>query len=349
MREPKPFLRKQTQSWYLKLGKEFINLGKDREEAFEQYHEIMAKRRTATAAAQDSVAYLMDLRWNWVKKHGAESTADRMKPVLRSFKHFVGPKLKVHKLRPFHVSNWLDGKFPHVSDTRRHTLITLIKTALSWAVDQGYIEASPIARMKKPEPAIRQEFIPANLWNDVLESATDQEFKDYLTVMLSAGARPQEIRQIEARHLDGKRLVFEIKESKGKRRNRIIWLPEDAFEIITRLARQYPEGKLFRNRKGAAWTRYTVRNRFRRLKKLLKMPKLTATVLRHSFAHHRLVSGQDNLVVSKLMGHVDGRMLATRYGHLEKNTQFMSEQANLIEFPSDQPEPAGQQDRRQAG
>ena len=350
-KEPAPFLRKQTQSWYLKLDGQFIPLGKDREAAFEEYHEIMSKRRKQVACAQDSVAYLMDLRWNWVKQHRAESTADRMKPVLRSFKHHIGPKMKVRNLRPFHVTQWLDDKFPKVGDTRRNTLITHIKCALNWAVDEGYIDANPIARMKKPEPAICQEFVPADLWPQVLASATDQEFKDFLTVMLDSGARPQEMFKMEAHHVSGDRATFAIKDSKGKKKSRVVIFPGEALEIVKRLVKEHPEGKLFRNRKGNGWKRHAIRDRFRRLKKILKMPWLTAKTLRHSFAHYRLSSGQDPMFVSKLMGHVDGRMLATRYGHIEQNTKFMSGQANLIEFPSAQPGDQSQppEEHRQAG
>lgn len=333
MREPRPFFRKQTQSWYVKLGKEFVPLGKDQEAALEQYHEIMAKRRRTTVTEMDSVANVLDLRWAWVKANLAETTADRLKPILKSFGLFVGPKLTVRRLKPLHVADWLAKKYAHVGDTRRHTLITAIKTAMQWAADMGYIENSPIAKMKKPEPAIRQEFVPADIWPKVVASATDDQFREFLTVMLSSGARVQEMFKIEARHLDGSKLVFPVKESKGKKKSRVIWLPQDALEIVTRLAKKYPTGKLFRNRQGKAWTRNAMRCRFRRLKKVLEMPKLTATTLRHSFAHHRLVSGQDSLVVSKLMGHVDGRMLATRYGHLDQNSEFMAAQANRIGSP----------------
>jgi integrase len=58
------------------------------------------------------------------------------------------------------------------------------------------------------------------------------------------------------------------------------------------------------------------------------MPGLTATTLRHSYAHHRLTIGQDALTVAKLMGHVDTRMLSTRYGHLDANADYMRNAAN---------------------
>jgi serine/threonine protein kinase len=47
-----------------------------------------------------------------------------------------------------------------------------------------------------------------------------------------------------------------------------------------------------------------------------RMPKLCAYTLRHSYAHWQLTTGTDAPVVSKLLGHSDGRMLETRYGHV---------------------------------
>ncbi len=70
--------------------------------------------------------------------------------------------------------------------------------------------------------------------------------------------------------------------------------------------------------------------RFKRLKRIMKMPKLCATTLRHSFAHHQLESGQDSLIVSKLLGHVDGRMLATRYGHIEEGKRLAEEARKIV-------------------
>jgi site-specific recombinase XerD len=65
----------------------------------------------------------------------------------------------------------------------------------------------------------------------------------------------------------------------------------------------------------------------------MNMPKLCATVLRHSYAHYRLTNGQDALSVSELLGHVDTRMLATRYGKIGKNRNYMVSEASRINFP----------------
>ncbi len=44
MRQPKPFFRKQTRSWYVQIKGKWINLGADKDAAFETYHEMMAGR-----------------------------------------------------------------------------------------------------------------------------------------------------------------------------------------------------------------------------------------------------------------------------------------------------------------
>ena len=53
------------------------------------------------------------------------------------------------------------------------------------------------------------------------------------------------------------------------------------------------------------------------------MPKLVAYTLRHSFAVWKLTEGIEVALVAALMGHVDGRMVETRYGHIQSNKTLM--------------------------
>ena len=186
--------------------------------------------------------------------------------------------------------------------------------------------------MEKPTRNIRQEFVPVEQWPKLLAGAKD-DLRDFLTVILDAGARVQEMFKYEAKHFDGARLVLDIVDSKGRKESRVVNLPPVSQEIVKRLAKQYPEGKLFRTSKSVEWDRNSLRCRFRKLKRIMGMPKLCATTLRHSFAHYRLTQKQDSLTVSKLMGHKGTHMLATRYGHLE-DSDFLASEASRIGFPS---------------
>jgi integrase len=336
MREPKPFFRAQTESWYLQLGKQQISLGKDKETAWEEYHKLMGKRTDGVSLETDSVARLLNRYLAWLEANRARPTFEKALRHLKSFGQKAGPNLKVSRLKPYHVQHWIDEHYAKASDTYKNAAITVVKAALNWCEQQGYIPHNPIAKMKKPSPAIREFIVPAVKWPEVLAVVRGQEFKDFVTFMLDSGARPQEVCRAEVRHFDRDncRLVFPRAESKGKKRPRVIYLPPVSFEIVDRLAKQHKTGAIFRTTKDTPWTKNSVNCRFKRLKRELKMPKLCATVLRHSYGHHRLVTGTDSLVISKLMGHVDGRMLATRYGHIDQNPAFMLEQARKTSNPS---------------
>ena len=124
-----------------------------------------------------------------------------------------------------------------------------------------------------------------------------------------------------------------MKESKGKTRQRAVYLDDTATEIVERLVATYPHGPLFRNSRGKPWTKGAITARFRRLKEKLNMPELCAYTLRHSYSHWKLTSGTEAHIVSKLLGHKDSRMLETRYGHVEQNEAFMLRQATRTENP----------------
>jgi integrase len=344
MRVPKPWLRASTGTWYVQIDGKQVNLGKDESKA----HAKLRAMLDSGAHGDYTVRQVVTAYWDWMKKNLAESTYERRKEPLESFSAFVSPKLKATALRPLHVQRWVDANDKAKVNSKAGTVETdrlvspttvgdrigLIKGMMAWAKSMGYAERNPIEDMPKPTARIRQEFLPANIWPRVVALALDQPFRDYLTVMLSSGARPTEMLKFEAANLDGNRFILLIEKSKGKKRSRVVYLPDDALAIVKRLAKQYPHGKLFRNPEGVPWNKSSIRGRFKRLKRELEMPTLSPTVLRHSFAHHRLSSGQDALTVAKLMGHVDTRMLATRYGHLDANSDYMTSAANGVAFPS---------------
>jgi len=348
MRSSRPWFRTASGKWYVCFNGKQRCLGTDEVEAREKF-----RRMTQTGVTGEcTVRQIIQAYWKWAKNNLAEQTLRRRKPILESFSRAMRPSLKAEALRALHVQDWIDNKAkPKVavkggkrgeraasdkplSPTTIGDYITLIKGVMNWAKGMGYIDRNPIENMPKPTARVRQDFVPADVWPKVLALATDEPLRDYLTVMLSSGARTTEMGKFEAQHLNGNRLILPIEKSKGKRRSRVVYLAVDALAIVQRLASTYPEGPLFRNSDGNPWNKDSLKCRFRRLKRELKMPGLTPTTLRHSFAHHRLSSGQDALTVAKLMGHVDTRMLATRYGHLDANPDYMTNAANAVSFPN---------------
>jgi len=329
MRQPKPFFRKQTQSWYVQIAGRQINLGREEQEAWDQYHKIMAKR-DSDHVPDDAVCNLLNRYLDWLKENRAEATFQRCRMHLRRFAQHIGRNRRISQLKKHHVQDWISTDYSEGSGTYQNDAISAVVTGLNWAVEMDFIDRNPIAKIRKPTRKVREFFVPASQWGELLAAIDDREFRDVVSFMLAAGARPQEARAIEARHYDqeNQRIVFGREESKGKKRQRVIYLDERSQGIVDRLVERYAEGPIFRNTRGNPWTKDAFNCRFKRLKKALNMPQLCAYACRHSFAHWKLTNGHDAHVVAKLMGHVDSRMVETRYGHLEQSTEFMRAQTS---------------------
>ena len=86
---------------------------------------------------------------------------------------------------------------------------------MAWAEEQGYIDRSPIAHMKRPRCGRREIVVTEAEFNAILSATRDQEFRD-LVSFWHTGARAAESLAVEARHVDlpQNRIVFPIEEEK---------------------------------------------------------------------------------------------------------------------------------------
>jgi len=163
-----------------------------------------------------------------------------------------------------------------------------VQRAFRWAKKQGLIESNPVEDVEKPGKGRREDFYSHEEYQRLLAAFPDHPFRDLLVTVWETGCPPQELFAVEAHNLDvpGKRWVFKIKDSKGKRKSRIVYLSEPALEVSARLSKEYPKGKLFRNRDGEPWDKETVGRRFARKKKTLGK-RYCLYSFRHSFAQNR--------------------------------------------------------------
>jgi integrase len=352
MREPKPFFRKQTGTWYVQVGKKQHNLGPDEQVAKQKYHALMAGRQPVT---EDTTVYgvlFQFLGWNKQRREG--STHEFYKRHIVSFAVYVGEGLTVGELKPFHVTNWLDECYPKIrevdgkkapgaGDNYRRSAIRSIQRPFNWAVEQGYLKASPIAKIKKPAYKPRDTIIAPEQWNELVAALeargpNGQAFLDLLMLMRQTGCRPQEARTAEARHFDRKNrcLVFERHESKGHGgektvERRVVPLTDIAFEICQRQALKYPTGPLLRNTHGTPWKPYAVKEWFKRLdasnydeiNSTRVNFRISAYVIRHTWATEALENEVNPITVATIMGHKDLTQLMKTYQHIEKKKDHL--------------------------
>ena len=105
---------------------------------------------------------------------------------------------------------------------------------------------------------------------------------------------------------------------------RVIYLSPPAQEIVNRQAKEFPQGRLFRNNEGIAWTTEAVNRAFIRIQQKLGK-KYCLTAFRHSFCHRLLKAGVDALTVSNLMGHAGVSMVVEFYSHMNHAPEYLRE------------------------
>ncbi len=268
----------------------------------------------------------------WSQKNNEPGTYAWYKSHLDSFKGFLPSGLRLRHLKRFHLTNWLSECYAGTSANYRNAAGRCAKRALQWCEDEQLIEVrSPLAKAKLPEPERRELTIDDAQWEALVKLLENRwghnydDFREFLSVIWETGCRPQEARIVEARYLDrvSRCWRFPAKVSKGKKRQRIVYLTDAAFAICERRALKYPQGPIFRQGDGGVWDKNAVRCKFRRLKEKLGLPELCSYTLRHSFATRMLQAGVDSHVVAKLLGHTSTRMLEQRYSHIDSKPGFL--------------------------
>lgn len=325
----KPWYRATRGVWYVTLDGKQFNLGADKDQAFEQYHRLMTMPPEQRLAG-DSLAEIFDAFLEWCLNHRKQRTYDWYKERIQQFLDFAPRGLTVSQMKPFHLQRWIDSRKTWSSGNKRNACRT-VQRALAWAVQQGYIEKSPLAYFQKPPAGRRTQTVSEEEFQTLLTNTKDATFRDLLNITWETGARPQEVLRVEARHveLENARWVFPPEEAKGGKRHRIVYLNEKALEITKRLLVGSPKGPLFRNTRQKPWTTMAVNCRFFTLQKKLGV-RYCLYVLRHTWATNALRKGVDPITVSVLMGHSDTNMLARTYAHLTHDPVYLQKAAQRV-------------------
>jgi len=330
---PKPWFRSARNCWYVHLGGVCHKLGPDEAEANREFHRLLsltpeqrAPKAPVPAATGPAVADIFDRFLDWTSKHRAPRTYDWYLDHIQSFTNFLADpaEMPVADLKPFHIVEWAD-KHPTWGGNFRRGAIIAIQRPMNWAAKLGYIAASPIPYIEKPQPTRREQVVTVEEWEDIRDHyPKDDPFRDLLEFAWETGCRPQEVKAIEARHVQLAKhcVVFSAKEAKGKKRIRVIYMTGRAEEIIRKLLKAHPKGLLFLNTKGRPWNYASMNCRFTTLKKHLGV-KYCGYVLRHGFATRKLEEGMDHITLAALLGHADATMLSKVYSHVGDRQDYL--------------------------
>lgn len=342
MRTPKPWYRRQTDTWYVCLRGKQVPLAKgkrSKREADEAFHRLMAGVKLepapltmAPSAGRQSlqVVVLLDQFLDWVQQN--LDCYEWHRRFIQEFADACGG-LAVDEIKPIHVTQWLSQKKTW-GPTTRNRVIGEVKQVFNWAVEQGLIDSNPIKSLKKPAARRRERILTADERARILASIRDAAFRDFVTALEETGARPGEIRAVTAANVDlpnGVWVLMQHKTAKKTRRPRVIYLTPAMRELTARRMTQFPEGPIFRNKYGQPWSNNAIRIRFRRLREQFpELKDVVAYCYRHTFATDGLVKGVPIATVAELLGHRSTAMIEEHYGHLAKERTYLHQAALTV-------------------
>ena len=321
-RTPKPWYRKDRDSWFVTIAGTRHNLGPEKEAAHRLYHEILAQEPAEVSSG--SIAYILDKFLTHCKEEKKAATYDWHEGYLQDFLDYLKSKrinaatFPPTKLKVKTIRDWVNDR-----GTAKMGRITSVKAAFSWADQEDEIPFNPIAGMKRPAANKRKQTIPLADFKKILRLSKDKQFRDLLIVSWDIGARPQEVKRLEIRHLEleNRRCVLDVEESKGESFSRVIYLTARAERIIRRNIKSNKEF-VFLNTQGKVWTSNAVRSRFRRLQDKIGV-RYSQYAFRHTFATRMLKQGKSAIAVAELLGHSDPSTLAKTYQHVAQDPEYM--------------------------
>lgn len=157
-------------------------------EVEEIFHTLLVadaeEKRGARKAAPPSgptVAEVFHKYLDWCKKHREPRTYDWYQDHIQNFlywwsdRHRENPgdyppsnKFPASELKPFHVVEWADSHGDSWSNAYRRGGIIAIQRPFNWAAELGYIAASPIRRVPKPQPQRREKPMGAEDFDGII-------------------------------------------------------------------------------------------------------------------------------------------------------------------------------------
>ena len=200
----------------------------------------------------------------------------------------------VMELTRLDVEHWVKA---HPGWKSPRPALQAVRRAVNYCRESGLIEVNPIRGLKIPS---RADGLPTSRLKSRRQS-TDTPARPLrlLSRFASRRARAQKLNlrawnpATSRRAPKGQRWRFPANESKGRKKERIIYVPDDIARVVRKLIRQH-KGKVFRDKSGKPRTRRSLQSAFRWLKRRLQRKGVTPAepfipyTCRHTYAKRGL-------------------------------------------------------------
>jgi integrase/recombinase XerC len=314
-RPSSPWWKESHGAWYCRIDKRLVRLATTRPEAMRAFHRLMADRGSGGRVGDSSrtLGWLADLWLDDVKDRVKPRTWSSYRDHAQSIINAIG-KVPLSDLEPRHVALWLRSH-PTWGKSTRNLATSIAKMIMRWGVSEGRLTgmtADPWSTVKRPPMQARAPAKPIEL-SRLVEGILSEEFREFVALAVETGCRPGELRALEARRIDWKSRKAVVT---GKRGERTVFLSPVAVAILRRWAKRYPDGPVMRNTRGEPWSERAIQDQFQRAGERVGV-HVVPYHTRGIFASLALRRGVDAVLVAKLMGHTDVKMLMKHYADVE--------------------------------
>jgi len=326
-RPNKVWKRKNTDWYYVNIGKKKVRLSQRKDEAERMMHEMLSQKPEEEVGTKEFPTFrkVADLFLKNSEVENKPTTFRMHKLYLQSFCDKVKRK-RVGDLKVLHVTEWISGSGwgQSTACSARGTVLA----CLNWSVGQGYITAHPLGKLKRGSHK-RRERVFSTEEIQLIRDFTNPFFADFLRGLELTGARPfSELARITAAMVNWEEEVIELGEHKNERKGktRTIYLVPEMVLLLKRLAESHPAGLLFRNTKGKIWTSHDATRRLHYCTEKLGIPRGTIYAVRHHHITAALENGLSANVIAELVGN-SPVTISRHYDHLSKQRKSMKEAA----------------------
>ncbi len=224
MHQPQPYFRKQKQAWYLQVSGRQVSLGKDKKQAWQKYHEIMAGHKPLVESSRHHCRTLRAHYLDWVQENRKLGTYNKVRRHLLRFAKFIGLTTKIVNLSGADLSDWVESEKTWNSTTKNDAITSVVR-AFNWAVGKKHLKNHNMAQVPdKPRRKRREVVYSQEDWKQLRSYVKDQQFGDLLDFLWETGCRPIEARTMTADQIDlsNEVVILQPSDAKGEQHERVI-------------------------------------------------------------------------------------------------------------------------------
>lgn len=199
-------------------------------------------------------------------------------------------------------------------------VLTILKAALNRAYNEGLLPSAELWQRVRPFAGVeiaRLDYRSEAECGRIL-NACAPDFRRLVRGALVSGARYGELTRLEVRDFNPDARALLVQEAKSGKPRHIPLDSEAASFFGSITAGRAPQERLFLRADGKPWGKSHQARPLEGACAKARVPRTSFHILRHTWASQRIMKGMPLMVVAKVLGHRDTRMVEKHYGHLAR-------------------------------